>query len=326
MKKGKNIIINLAGVLIIPVVLLLSAWLVEPTRVSIENIIAILLQASTLSMVAWGMIFQITAGTMNLDMGAVYVFSAVIGGNISLRLEAGILGTAVICIVTGLICGIMSGGVFGIFKIPSFIVSIAMMMIFECVSCAAFSGHVNMPSSMLISEKMPYAVLFPLLSFLVSYFLFNMTKLGSHSKAVGFNAKVAEMNGVKLIKTKVLCFVVAGGFTGFYAFYQLGKVGYVSGVQNMGSLTIVFDAMMSCFLSLAVGIYINPIICIYLCAIILQTTKYCLLILGLNSIYQPIVVGVLVLILLGITGNKERMFDWADRLRLRSAKNISINS
>lgn len=321
LKKAKSAALNLAAVIALPVFLLILTKLYSPDRVNWGNVWDLLMQAFNLSILAYGLVFQISAGTMDLSLGAVYILAAVFGGNFAIRLGWGLPGMAVVCILTGLILGATSGAFFAIFKIPSFIISIAMMMIFESLSITIYGGGgVSVPTDLVVLNAMPWNILIPVIAGAVSFFLYTMTPLGAHAKAVGHNPRVAEVNGIRTLRVKLICFAVMGAFAGLYSFVQLGRIGFISGVQNMGSLSISFDALMCTFLAVAVGIKINRVICVYFCAFILQTMKFTLSIFKLPSIFQTIAVGIFVLILLGIMNNRSRFTDWVDRRRIRSCR------
>lgn len=317
-RKQKGLLINTLVAVLIPAILLLITYIAVPERVNGDAIYALLMQACSSAILGWGLIFQIKANTMDLSVGAVYLVSAIIGGNLALQMGWGVVGVAVLIILVGMAAGAVTGLVFYLFKIPSFIVSLAMLLIYESFSASLFRGNgLVLPKEMIIMSKLPWSILVPVVTFIISYFLYNKTSIGVHAKAIGQNTSVAEMNGISLFKTKITCFVITGAFAGVYAFVQAGKVGIITGVQGMGSLSVAFDAMMCAFLAVALGIYLNEIICIYISALILQILKYALLMLGLDATYQTIAVGIFVLIVLGIMTNKARMQLWFNRQKAR---------
>ena len=60
------------------------------------------------------------------------------------------------------------------------------------------------------------------------------TPIGRNLKAIGANEKAARFAGIKVTKTKILVYVVAGCITGFAAFINAVKVGSVtSSAGNM---------------------------------------------------------------------------------------------
>jgi ribose transport system permease protein len=317
MKKFTAPILNAVVLLLIPLLMLLVTRLAVPNRVSLNIVGALLIQAGVQSVLASGVFFQVIVGTMDLSIGAVYIFTAVFTGNLAVSMGTGMVALMLMCMTVGLLCGLMSSAVFSIFKIPSFIVTIAMMMIFECLSCIVNQGRgVSMPHELVILNNFPYIIICPVAVFVVTYFVYNKTKIGVQATAIGKNPQVAEMNGIRNLHIKIVCFMLMGVFTGFFSFMQLGRVGYIPGVQNLGTLSVAFDAMMCCFLAINAGVYLDKVICVFLSAFILQTTKYFLLMLGLDSIFQSIAVGIVVLILMGYTNSKEQIADWIHRKRI----------
>ena len=68
----------------------------------------------------------------------------------------------------------------------------------------------------------------------VGYYMFDFTRIGKDMKAIGGNANVAELSGVRVTRQKTLAYVIMGIFTAFAAFFSLARVGVASSTSGNG--------------------------------------------------------------------------------------------
>lgn len=308
----------------IPVVLVLIPYLLAPGRITGQTLKALLSQATISAILGWGMMFSMEAMTMDLAVGAKYLFAAIFGGNIAQMLGLGNWGALPMCLLFGFLVGLLDGCAYKYLRLPTIVVSIAMSLIYESAATLINNGAgVKMDLKNLFIMRFPWNVVFPLAAFIVAYLLFYKTRIGYHAKAVGLNAKVAVNKGISLYRTKMICYLITGTYAGLYAFAQLMRVGVVKTVANLASVPLGFDAMMCCFLAMAMAPLVNEMIGIFIGALTIQVLQYALLIVGVESEFQSIAVGVCVLIFLGLSNNSERMNAFIERRKIRRLERTS---
>lgn len=76
--------------ILFPVVFFLIIMILLPEKISLSNIPYIILQSVMPAVIAWGACFSMTIGNINFATGAFVITSAIIGGNIALKLNLGI--------------------------------------------------------------------------------------------------------------------------------------------------------------------------------------------------------------------------------------------
>ena len=171
--------------------LILLLMLFAPATRSVTTLITLLKQGIAPAILGWGVLFNIKAGNWDFGVGAEVLVAAIVGGNIAKMLNLGIFGVILCCVAVGLITGAVSGLLYKLLQIPTIIISIAVMLIYESICGIVFSGKgVSLGLEYLVLGGFPGNILILIFGFLLAYVLYFKTKLGYNIKAVGSNAKV----------------------------------------------------------------------------------------------------------------------------------------
>ncbi|MGI6777896.1 MAG: ABC transporter permease [Acetivibrionales bacterium] len=206
----------------------------ETSWTSITNIF---LHSAILGTISVGMGLVITTGDIDLSVGSLFVF---VGGlTIVVYNAVGSIFLALIfAVVVGLICGSLNGMLVGRLKMPSFIVTLATMLIFRSVSqymmnemgetryrVEATTGSYESlfdfgNGNILTIPKL--AVVFLLISIAVIY-MTTCTKFGKSIYAIGSNERAAKLAGINVIWTRVVVFAICGALVGIASFLKIAK-------------------------------------------------------------------------------------------------------
>ena len=111
------------------IVIFIGFSLASPYFRQFDNVVAILLSTAVNGVLALGVTFVIVTGGIDLSIGTVLTFSAVMSGvfivDLGLPVGVGVLGG----LLAGTLCGMVNGIVIAKMKIPPFIATLGMMMI-----------------------------------------------------------------------------------------------------------------------------------------------------------------------------------------------------
>lgn len=301
--------------------LILLLMLFAPATRSVTTLITLLKQGIAPAILGWGVLFNIKAGNWDFGVGAEVLVAAIVGGNIAKMLNLGIFGVILCCVAVGLITGAVSGLLYKLLQIPTIIISIAVMLIYESICGIVFSGKgVSLGLEYLVLGGFPGNILILIFGFLLAYVLYFKTKLGYNIKAVGSNAKVAEDNGIHVIRTKAIALMVAGMFAGLYAAVNLGSSGVTRTVSAMGTMGTCFNAMMCVFIGLSIVGNGNIFVSIYFGAVIMQMIHVALMVFSIPTQYSQVVVAVFVIIFMLISTNAPDIKTQMHRKRERKMK------
>lgn len=297
---------NALTIILIPVVLFGMLYIARPDNVTVQNIPQMFTQAIAPAILAWGVSFCLVCGNWDFSVGAAELMAAIIGGNLAVKFGLGFFGVAVFSIVSGLVFGLITSTIFYVLRIPTIIVTIGALLIYESLSGVVFNGYgITLPSSYLLLSKFPYNFIALFVVFVIVYYLFNYRQIGFNVRAVGNNANVAHLNGINVYKVKASAMVLASTFAGCYAAVSLGTSGVQKAQSSMASMGIVFDAMMCVFIGMALQNICNMVIGIYVGSVIMQIIKLALMAFGFPSQYNQVVIAVFVLAFMSISTNHD---------------------
>lgn len=211
------------------IVLVIGFSLASPNFMQTSNILAILQATSVNGILAVAATLVIITGGIDLSVGTLMTFTAVIAGVVltywEFPLPFGIIGA----ILTGAIVGLTSGTIIAKMKIPPFIATLGMMLILKGLSLV-ISGTKpiyfnSTPSFPIISTGSIVGEIFPalpvpngvlvlfLVAGLASYIL-GRTVLGRYCFALGSNEEAARLSGVSVDNWKMAIYALSGAICG----------------------------------------------------------------------------------------------------------------
>ncbi|SHI17569.1 ribose transport system permease protein [Sporobacter termitidis DSM 10068] len=196
------------------------------------NLGSILDQSVMTIVVGCGALFVVAQGSIDLSVGVNLALSGVVA-TWAANAGGGILLIPVALIVA-LIVGVFNGVIVSRFKVPSFMLTIAMLIGVRGIVnyIQSFIATQQVPESMLVLNQ-PY-IKYPafIVIVVIMAYVFEFTKVGKYSKAIGENETTASFVGVPVTLMKIVAFGLCGLMAGFAAIFSLTSVGGTS--QQMG--------------------------------------------------------------------------------------------
>ena len=105
------------------------------------NLTNLVLQNSYIVIMALGMLLVIVAGQIDLSVGSIVGFVGAVAAVLMVNYEWHYLPTAIVCLVVGGLIGAAQGYFVAFFRIPSFIVTLAGMLVFRGLALALLQGQ-----------------------------------------------------------------------------------------------------------------------------------------------------------------------------------------
>lgn len=291
----------------IPVVLFTVMLLVFP-EIGFKNVPSLFKQALFPTVLSCGLMFNFASGNWDLAIGAESVLAAILAGRVAVKLGIGVPGIIIGCVLIGVLCGTVSGGIYYLTKVPTIIVTVGLLFLYECIGSIASGGAgVNISAtSYVVLGTYPWNVIYGVAAMFLAYFIFYRTRFGYHVRAVGNNPNIAKTNGIRSTEIKALCLVVSGGFAGLYAAASLCSTGIMAATTQMGTMSIAFDAMMSYLVGKAISFNRNNlVISMFAGALVMQNVKLLLLVMGVSTAYVNAYIAILILVLMAVTSNPQ---------------------
>lgn len=222
----------------------LFSILTKGQMLTLFNLKAILDQSVLVIIGGLGMIFVISQGSIDLSPGSVIGLSGTLAAMMVTKYGIGWLFPT--AIIVGAAIGFINGFVVSKFKVSSFMVTLAMLI--------AVRGLVNLlldtrvifatPEMMNLSS-LSTKLLFLVVLIIIMGFIFEFTRVGYFSKAVGENERASQYVGISVTKLKILAFVLAGAMAGIAGVFTVSNLGGAS--CTMGNF-FEFRVMMAIFI------------------------------------------------------------------------------
>ncbi|MBZ4645573.1 MAG: ribose transport system permease protein [Petroclostridium sp.] len=194
----------------------------SPNFAKFDNIVGILLATAVNGVLAVGITFVIITSGIDLSIGTVMTFSAVMTGVFitfwKLPIPVGVLGG----ILVGALCGCINGTAVAKMKIPPFIATLGMMMVTKGLSLVV-SGtkpiyFTDTPMFTKISMGtvggIPNAVLIFFAAAIIASVMLSKTVLGRYTFALGSNEEAARLSGINVDRWKIAIYALGGTFAG----------------------------------------------------------------------------------------------------------------
>jgi ribose transport system permease protein len=242
--KTKNLknIINEQKILL--VILVIGVFLAFRSRyfLTFQNITNIFLAISFEGMITIGMALLIIIGEIDLSVGSIMAFGAALAillqpYGVAVGIIAGTIG--------GIIFGLINGILVTKLRLPSIAVTLGTMILLKGIVFALTKEHTITGSNenfILISQTEICHIPLPVILFICLLVIFEIflqkSFLGRSIFAVGGNPTASKFFGIKVDRTKIVCFAVTGFLSGLAGVMLAGKLNIASG--NIGQYSNVF--------------------------------------------------------------------------------------
>ncbi|AZO73722.1 MULTISPECIES: ABC transporter permease [unclassified Mesorhizobium] len=294
--------------------LLLLMWIVlalaTPSFATALNITNLLRQGSLIAILAVGQTFVIITGGIDLSVGAVVGFTTVI---VALLINAGwpIWAAVLITLLTGVAIGLFHG--FGIVKmgLPPFIITLATMTSLRGIGLLMTNGNsisINSDPFQAFSRGsllgIPYLFWMVILVAIPSYVFLHHTRWGRYLFSVGSNAEAARLSGVNVPRTIFMAYILSGLLAAFVGVLLASRIGIGNPTQGdtYELQAIASSVIGGTSLFGAIGSVHGPLIGSF----ILSTINNGANLLNVNTFWQRVITGVLIIVIVYFDGLRRR--------------------
>lgn len=211
------------------IILIVVFSLASPNFLQTSNVITILQATSVNGVLAIAATLVIITGGIDLSVGTLMTFCAVIAGVVltfwGMPIGLGVLAA----ILAGALSGTISGTFVAKLKIPPFIATLGMMLILKGLSLVISGtrpiyfndtpGFTQISQGSIIGAvvpalPIPNGVLILFLVAIAASFILERTILGRFTFALGSNEEAVRLSGVNTDRWKIAVYALAGGICG----------------------------------------------------------------------------------------------------------------
>ena len=276
-----------------------------------NNILNVLRQSALLFLMASGLTLVILTAGLDLSIGANVALSACLAASVIKSTGSPLLGVAI-----GISCGAMIGLANGILvtalRIPSFIATYGMMWMLTGVTYYYMAGETihgfppafrQLGSGYLLGVPMPVYVM--VLFLLIGGLFAQRTVWGQQIYAIGANPVAARLSGVPIERRLVLVYAVSGAMAGLASLIILARINSAQGDIGEDLTLPAVAAVLVGGTSLFGGS--GTVAGTLIGALILTLVLNGMNLLQINSSWQPLVTGVIVLLAVWIDTRARRI-------------------
>lgn len=303
------------------IVLCIITGILSSNFFTVTNWLNILVQCSIVGIIAVGMTFVIITAGIDLSVGSILAFSAIVAG---MMLKNGISIPLVIltALIIGLVIGYANGFFITKFNVPAFIVTLATMSIFRGFTLVVSDGknqalsvsksanpslfeHFNNFSK--IGDKIgpvPIPIIIMIIIFLIGYYILQYTTFGRNLYAIGGNREAAKFSGINIGRIELMAYTITGLLCGISGVVLNSRLGAALPNAGVGYEMDAIGAVVIGGASLAGGE--GTIAGTILGVLIIGVLNNGLNLMNVNPFYQQVVKGTVILIAVLVDQIKRR--------------------
>jgi ribose/xylose/arabinose/galactoside ABC-type transport system permease subunit len=243
----------LAGLVLVAV---LFGFLVGPQFFSAANLELMARQTAIVCVAALGMTMVIVAGGIDLSVGSVIALSTVVAAQL-LREGWWPLVAAAGAVAAGAACGVMNGVLITGLRVVPFIITLGTMLLVRgSAKGLADERRIEAPitwlNSMLRTVRdgsgllLPWGIWIVILLAVVVAITLQLTRFGRHLFAIGSNERTARLCGVRVERSKIAVYTIAGAFTGLAGVMEFSRL-------SVGDPTVAIGAELGVIAAVIIG-------------------------------------------------------------------------
>jgi AI-2 transport system permease protein len=277
-----------------------------------DNLLTIARNSTELLLIGLGMTLLLGIGGIDVSVGSVLGLAAI---GIGRLLEAG--APPVLAALAGPVAGLALGGVtalvviFG--RIPAIVATLGLLGVYRAGIFLALGGSwlSGLPVGLtnLLAARifgLPVSMFVIALAYGAVFVAVRLTPFGAHLLAIGNSEARARLAGIGVRRVQVAAFVISGGLCGLAASFYVATyrnvemtVGSTLALEAVVAVVLGGTAVRISLLGTAFGV------------ILLRVLQNGLLLVGVPSLWQPVVTGFLLLFVLGAEALSGRLpLEW----------------
>jgi ribose transport system permease protein len=278
---------------------------------TMDNVMNILRQASFIAIIAMGEFFVILTAQMDMSISSIIGMSSIFFAGFVVKLGVPMWLAIVVVLAMSVVIGLINGSLVIYGKMPSFIATLVVMNVVRGV---IFLYSKGLPISGLPEEfnflgsgyvgVVPFPVILMFFIATLLYVISAHTSIGRSFYAVGGNLQAARLSGINVAFIGILAFVFCAVLTTIGAFGLTART--LAGNVTLGD-ELLFDVMTIVVLggtSLTGGR--GRVFGVVIGALFLQVISNAMVLLSINTYWQWVVKGAILIVVVLIDSNTKR--------------------
>jgi rhamnose transport system permease protein len=308
-----------ASLVIVLIVLCAVVTIKNPAFLTVKNIAEILKNNAVTMILSLGMLCVLLIGGIDISIASTLAFS---GMSVGLLFKFGYMSSTllgfILAIAIGAVCGLIIGLIIGHGGVTPIIATMGFMYIYR--GLAYLIGNSQWAGADALGDFKNFAlesylgfgvinnvVMVTIICYVIFFIVMKWTKFGRNIYAVGSNAMAAEISGINVARVKVYVYTIMGLLSGLCG--ALSTTVYASAQPNMQTGKEM-DVIAACVIG---GVSMNggrgSVLGALLGSLVLAVIAKALPLVGIDSIAQNTVKGVLIVLVIILNVLTQRMMD-----------------
>ncbi|OCA89250.1 ribose ABC transporter permease [Pradoshia sp. D12] len=204
----------LFGLLLLIVVI----TIMNPSFLTVSNILNVLRQVTISGLIAFGMTFVVLTGGIDLSVGSTLALTGAVAASLLASGTDPIIAMGA-ALILGLILGAINGVIITKGKVAPFIATLATMTIYRGLTLVYTEGKPVSGLGDSLTFQMfgkgyllgiPVPVVTTILAFIILYFILHKTTFGRRVYAVGGNEDASKLSGINTDRVKIWVYAITG--------------------------------------------------------------------------------------------------------------------
>ena len=234
--------------ILILIVLMIIFTAMKPVFVNGKNLMNVLKRMSYVALTSYGITFILTMGELDMSGGAISALVGVVLGTL-LNKQMPLIPALILVMIMAAFLGTINAliNIYG--EINAFLVTLSTMNIFRGIAMILCNGRtipIKKPGFAAVFGNgtlfgvIPMPIVIMAIFFVISWVLYQKTKLGFYIKCIGGNVEAAKVAGINVKKIKIIAFTLAGFLSGIAGLVLSGFMN--AGMSDLGQ-DLTMDAI-----------------------------------------------------------------------------------
>ena len=283
-------------------------FITDGMLLSKNNVMALVNQSFLMIIACVGSIFIFLQGGLDLSISNGIGLCSIMGA-LALN-KYGLFGSIVAILATGLLLGLFNGFIYSRTNIMPFILTLSVNLLLDGLNYT-ITNQLTVIQISRSYQKMfnvlEIKILVLVIFSLITYYLYQYTRLGKESRAIGAGEIASRQSGINVKSVKMMAFVYTGLTAALFAFMSMMKTG--GGGPTAGS-TIGFNIMVAMVLggSTTEGGLAAKFKSCFIGSLIITVLTNSLSMIGINSMLQEVIKGLIFVLVVAFSTRLRNKF------------------
>ena len=298
------------GIFSIIIIVVVIASSIDSRFLTVDSWRAVFLAIPLILVMAMGQMMVIICRHVDISIGSILAFAAIIIGFIFIHYPGTPLWLALLITASvGMIMGLVNGIIVTYFNVHSIIVTLGTLSLYRGLVFIVSGGrqidrndipvHIISFSQTSFFFSIPAILIFSAIIVLITHVLMRHSVLGREIYATGSNPEAAHLKGIDITKVTLFCFGVCGMLAGIAGLFYASRFGYVNpGVTGVGIEFIVIAGVIIGGTSITGGS--GSVLGTFLGILLLGIINVALPVLNIPGAFQKAIYGLIIVLALSL--------------------------